>query len=166
VQVFFTFGKEAKVNLYIRFAERRIDEIEALDDTARNIPAYALNRMNAETDRAIALANQNGSFSNETITRLVRLTNAQRLMLVRLVERASLEVKLILREALRRAVDAYDQAVLLRQRIQQQLNLNVITAPNKPPPVESEFVTKSVYRMSWSAGDINKARYLNTWWLQ
>ena len=166
VQEFFTFGREAKANLYIRFAERRIDEIEALADRARNIPAYVLSRMNAETDRAIALTNQNGSFDNETISRLVRLTDTQRITLVILVERASLEVKLILREALRRAVAAYDQAVLIRERIQQQLNLNITTVTDKPLPVDSKSVTRSVYRMSWSVGDIGRARYINAWWLQ
>jgi hypothetical protein len=165
VQVFFTFGKEAKANLYIRFAERRIAEIEALADGERNIPAFVLSRMNAETDRAIALANQNGSFNNETIARLVRLTTTQRMILVILVGRASLEIKLIIREALRRAVDAYDQAVLLRERIQQQLNLEMTPALNKPLTIESESVTKPGYQLIWNAGDIGKARYLNAWWL-
>ncbi|MGB2583848.1 MAG: DUF5667 domain-containing protein, partial [Dehalococcoidia bacterium] len=140
VQAFFTFGKEAKANLCMRFAERRIVEIEALAERERNIPESVLSVMNAETDRAIALANQNGSFNKETIARLIRLTAAQKMMLARMGEVASLEVKLRFQEALRRAVDAYGRAVVLRDRIHKWQNMEVVPAPNESLPLEDEVM--------------------------
>lgn len=148
VQAFFTFGKEAKANLYMRFAERRIVEIEALAERERNIPESVLSVMNAETDRAIALANQNGSFNKETIARLIRLTNAQKMMLARMGEGASLEVKLRFQEALRRAVDAYGRAVVLRERIHKWQNMEIAPAPNEPLPVEDEVMIQTGYWLS------------------
>ena len=148
VQAFFTFGKEAKANLYMRFAERRIVEIEALAERARNIPESVLSVMNAETDRAIALANKNGSFNKETIARLVRLTTAQKMMLARMGEGASLEVKLRFQEALRRAVDAYGRAVVLRERIHKWQNMEIAPAPNESLPVEDEVMIQPGYRLS------------------
>ena len=148
VQAFFTFGKEAKANLYMRFAERRIVEIEALAERARNIPESVLSVMNAETDRAIALANQNGSFNKETIARLIRLTTAQKMMLARMGEAASLEVKLRFQEALRRAVDAYGRAVVLRERIHKWQNMEIAPAPNESLPVEDEVMIQPGYRLS------------------
>jgi len=148
VQAFFTFGKEAKANLYMRFAERRIVEIEALAERARNIPESVLSVMNAETDRAIALANKNGSFNKETIARLVRLTAAQKMMLARMGEVASLEVKLRFQEALRRAVDAYGRAVVLRERIHKWQNMEIAPAPNESLPVEDEVMIQPGYRLS------------------
>lgn len=148
VQAFFTFGKEAKANLYMRFAERRIVEIEALAERARNIPESVLSVMNAETDRAIALANQNGSFNKETIARLIRLTTDQKMMLARMGEGASLEVKLRFQEALRRAVDAYGRAVVLRERIHKWQNMEIAPAPNESLPVEDEVMIQPGYRLS------------------
>jgi hypothetical protein len=148
VQAFFTFGKEAKANLYMRFAERRIVEIEALAERERNIPESVLSVMNAETDQAIALANQNGSFNKETIVRLVRLTTAQKMVLTRMGERASLEVKLRFQEALRRAVDAYSRAVVLRERIHKWQNMEIAPAPNEPLPVEDEVMIQTGYWLS------------------
>jgi hypothetical protein len=148
VQAFFTFGKEAKANLYMRFAERRIVEIEALAERERNIPESVLSVMNAETDQAIALANQNGSFNKETIVRLVRLTTAQKMVLARMGERASLEVKLRFQEALRRAVDAYSRAVVLRERIHKWQNMEIAPAPNEPLPVEDEVMIQTGYWLS------------------
>jgi hypothetical protein len=148
VQAFFTFGKEAKANLYMRFAERRIVEIEALAERERNIPESVLSVMNAETDRAIALANQNGSFNKETIARLVRLTTAQKMVLARMGERASFEVKLRFQEALRRAVDAYGRAVVLRERIHKWQNMEIAPAPNEPLPVEDEVMIQTGYWLS------------------
>ena len=148
VQAFFTFGKEAKANLYMRFAERRIVEIEALAERERNIPESVLSVMNAETDRAIALANKNGSFNKETIARLVRLTTAQKMMLARMGEGASLEVKLRFQEALRRAVDAYGRAVVLRERIHKWQNMEIAPAPNESLPVEDEVMIQPGYRLS------------------
>ncbi|MGB2855120.1 MAG: DUF5667 domain-containing protein [Dehalococcoidia bacterium] len=148
VQAFFTFGKEAKANLCMRFAERRIVEIEALAERERNIPESVLSVMNAETDRAIALANQNGSFNKETIARLVRLTTAQKMMLARMGEGASLEVKLRFQEALRRAVDAYGRAVVLRERIHKWQNMEIAPAPNESLPVEDKVMIQPGYRLS------------------
>ena len=148
VQAFFTFGKEAKANLYMRFAERRIVEIEALAERERNIPESVLSVMSAETDRAIALANQNGSFNKETIARLIRLTTAQKMMLARMGEVASLEVKLRFQEALRRAVDAYGRAVVLRERIHKWQNMEIAPAPNESLPVEDEVMIQPGYRLS------------------
>lgn len=148
VQAFFTFGKEAKANLYMRFAERRIVEIEALAERERNIPESVLSVMNAETDRAIALANQNGSFNKETIARLIRLTTAQKMMLARMGEGASLEVKLRFQEALRQAVDAYGRAVVLRERIHKWQNMEIAPAPNESLPVEDEVMIQPGYRLS------------------
>lgn len=148
VQAFFTFGKEAKANLCMRFAERRIVEIEALAERERNIPESVLSVMSAETDRAIALANQNGSFNKETIARLMRLTAAQKMMLARMGEGASLEVKLRFQEALRRAVDAYGRAVVLRERIHKWQNMEIAPAPNESLPVEDEVMIQPGYRLS------------------
>ena len=148
VQAFFTFGKEAKANLCMRFAERRIVEIEALAERERNIPESVLSVMNAETDRAIALANKNGSFNKETIARLVRLTAAQKMMLARMGEVASLEVKLRFQEALRRAVDAYGRAVVLRERIHKWQNMEIAPAPNESLPVEDKVMIQPGYRLS------------------
>ena len=148
VQAFFTFGKEAKANLHMRFAERRIVEIEALAERERSIPESVLSVMNAETDRAIALANQNGSFNKETIARLIRLTTAQKMMLARMGEGASLEVKLRFQEALRQAVDAYGRAVVLRERIHKWQNMEIAPAPNESLPVEDEVMIQPGYRLS------------------
>jgi len=148
VQAFFTFGKEAKANLCMRFAERRIVEIEALAERERNIPESVLSVMSAETDRAIELANQNGSFNKETIARLIRLTTAQKMMLARMGEVASLEVKLRFQEALRQAVDAYGRAVVLRERIHKWQNMEIAPAPNESLPVEDEVMIQPGYRLS------------------
>ena len=148
VQVFFTFGKEAKANLCMRFAERRIVEIEALAERERNIPESVLSVMSAETDRAIELANQNASFNKETIARLIRLTAAQKMMLARMGEVASLEVKLRFQEALRQAVDAYGRAVVLRERIHKWQNMEIAPAPNESLPVEDEVMIQPGYRLS------------------
>ncbi len=142
VQAFFTFGKEAKANLHITLAERRIAEIEALADRERSIPASVINTMNVETDRAIALANHDGSFSTETIAKLVRLTDEQRMMLARMVERTSLEVQLRFRLALRRAMEAYNQAVVLRERLHNMQNMEIEPSSNKPLSVENEILIK------------------------
>jgi len=148
VQAFFAFGKEAKANLYMRFAERRIVEIEALAERERNIPESVLSVMSAETDRAIELANQNGSFNKETIARLIRLTTAQKMMLARMGEVASFEVKLRFQEALRQAVDAYGRAVVLRERIHKWQNMEIAPAPNESLPVEDEVMIQPGYRLS------------------
>jgi hypothetical protein len=70
------------------------------------------------------------------------------MMLARMGEEASLEVKLRFQEALRQAVDAYGRAVVLRERIHKWQNMEIAPAPNESLPVEDEVMIQPGYRLS------------------
>jgi len=118
VQVFFTFGNEAKANLYVKFAERRVQELLALVAEQEEAPAAVLARMDDQTRRAIQLASENGSFSPEVVERLLTLTNSERNVLREMVETAPARVRLALREALVRSEMAHRQALVIWSKTQ------------------------------------------------
>ena len=59
VREFFTFSDEAKANLYIELAERRVTEVELLIESERVVTESVLNEMHTETERAIDHVEQN-----------------------------------------------------------------------------------------------------------
>jgi hypothetical protein len=117
VQAFFTFQNEAKANLYAKFAERRVEEIEALVAGQRNIPEMVLTRMKTDTQRALDLATENGSFKSEVVVRIVRLTDDQKVLLQRIWVNASPEVKKRFKDALDRSVEANQRAIDIEKRM-------------------------------------------------
>jgi hypothetical protein len=136
VQAFFTFGDEAKANLHMKFAERRVKEIESLAERARDIPESVLKVMGDETGRAIDLLERNESLKRELIAKLVGLTSNQKMMLARLTERVPPYTRLRLREALKRSEDAYDRAVILKGRIPNLENLRTIPSRSSYQPAK------------------------------
>jgi len=128
VQAFFTFGDEAKANLHIKFAERRVKEIESLAGKGRSIPESVLDMMREQTERAIDWVERNKSFKREMVVKLVDLTSNQKMMLVRLTDREEVppNVKLRLRKALERSEVAHDRAVILKDRLPKLENLRII----------------------------------------
>jgi hypothetical protein len=117
VQSFFTFGREAKASLYMKFAERRVAEIEKLSGRNRDVPAGVLGVMNTHTIRALDLAGENGSFKPEVIGRLVKLTADQRTVLKRIVEKAPAAVRLRLRDAMQNSEAAHQRALVISDRM-------------------------------------------------
>ena len=116
VQAFFTFGNEDKTNLYAKFAERRVEEIEDLVARQREVPNTVLTRMKSDTEKALDLATEDGSFKREVVVRLIKLTSEQKAVLQRISVTASPEVKQRLQEALDRSVEANLRAVNIEKR--------------------------------------------------
>jgi hypothetical protein len=115
VQVLFTFGDEAKANLYAKLAERRANEIGALSEDNRAVPVSALNGMNVHTERALGLAKKSSRPATELVNRLVELTDSQKELLAALIAKPSTESKAGLKKALALSQSAHRQAVGLRQ---------------------------------------------------
>ncbi|UCC60965.1 MAG: hypothetical protein JSV02_03865 [Dehalococcoidia bacterium] len=145
VQVFFTFQNEAKANLYTKFAERRVEEIEALVAGRRDIPDVVLTRMKTDTQRALDLATENGSFKSEVVVRIVRLTDDQKVLLQNVWVNASPELKERIKDALDRSVEANQRAVDIEKRMLRPQEYNQMpsikdwssTEIEKTPPNES-----------------------------
>ncbi len=136
VQAFFTFGDEAKANLHIKFAERRIKEIESLAERGRSISQSVLKVMSDETGRAIDLVERNKSLKEEMVAKLVGLTSNQEMVLVRLAEKVPPNAGLRLQEALERSKDAHDRAVILRDRLPKLENLRITPWRDSYQPAE------------------------------
>lgn len=134
VQAFFTFGDDAKANLHMKFAERRVKEIESLAEKGRDIPGSVLKVMGDETRRAMDLLERNESLKSELVAKLVGLTSNQKTMLARLTEIVPSYARLRLREALKRSEDAYDRAVILKGRIPNLENLRIIPSRSSYQP--------------------------------
>jgi Domain of unknown function (DUF5667) len=117
VQGFFTFGSEAKANLYMKLAQRRLDELKSLVERNRDIPQSLLGLMNTETDGAIELLSQNRQVGNESIARLMGLTANQKTVLAELIDRVPVKAKLKIQEALKRSEYAQGRALLLKDKI-------------------------------------------------
>ena len=121
VQAFFTFGDEARANLHIKFAERRVKEIELLAERGRNIPESVLNRMHDQTAWAIWLVDRNESLREKLAVKLETLTDSQRVVLKGVIEGVPQKAELRVREALERSLErserAYIEAVRLRDKI-------------------------------------------------
>jgi len=118
VQAFFTFGNEARANLYVKFAERRVAELGALAAEQDEVPAAVIGRMGEQTRKAIKLASENGSFSPEVVERLLAVTSSESSVLRKMVETAPARVRLALREALGRSEMAHKQALVIWSRTQ------------------------------------------------
>ncbi|MCJ7522134.1 MAG: DUF5667 domain-containing protein [Dehalococcoidia bacterium] len=144
VQTFFTFGDEDKANLYIKLAERRIDEIQKLSENQRNIPDTVLNVMSANTDIAYDLANQNVSSQGELVAKIVNLTVNQKRVLMRLIENAPVEAKIMIRNAIERSENTYDRAQTIRERLQRQEKPQISpqdVSPSQATPIPAETGT-------------------------
>jgi hypothetical protein len=133
VQAFFTFGDEAKANLYIELAERRVEEIEALAERERDITKAALGVMGDETDRAILFTSRNAWSREEVVDKLVRLTGNQKQILTNLVQSAPTEVKVRIREALDHSEDTHNQALTIKARLQEHQNYEVSPRDTETP---------------------------------
>jgi hypothetical protein len=128
VQAFFTFGNEARANLYIKYGERRVAEIEALATRGREVPESVLSGMDRHTNRALDLAAENGSFRTEVIRRLIDLTNSEWEVLSRIAETAPARVQVVLRDALQRSERANARA----------LRIGGATDPQPAPSLQGE----------------------------
>lgn len=117
MRAFFTFGDEAKANLHMKFAERRVKEIESLAEGGRDISESVLKVMHDETDWVIRLVDRNEALRKRLAVKLEDLTSNQKEVLQSLIEMAPREAEVRLREALRRSEDAYRRAVILKERI-------------------------------------------------
>ena len=117
VQTFFTLGDEAKANLHIKFAQRRIRELESLSEAKRDIPQSLLNRMRAETEGAIEILDRNEVARKRLVAKLLGLTSDQRGVLAKAIEKVPPETKVKLLPALRRSEEAHGRAVLVREKI-------------------------------------------------
>jgi hypothetical protein len=115
VQGFFTFGNEAKASFHIKLAQRRLNEIEALAGKNRTISQSLLDIMNEETERAIELIIKNKPAGKELISRLIGLTSNQKTVLAKVMEEAPPQLKLRLKEALKRSERAHGRAALLEE---------------------------------------------------
>ncbi|MFC1848291.1 DUF5667 domain-containing protein [Chloroflexota bacterium] len=138
VQTFFTFGNEARANLYAKLAERRIDEIRALAARERNIPTSVLNVMNSDTNRALDIVSENGSFKRKTVVRVVTLTSNQKEMLTEILNNASPAVRERLSNALIESIKAHDRAVGIEQRMPRPQNLKRTPSPGAQTTEEME----------------------------
>jgi len=136
VRAFFTFGDEAKANLHMEFAERRVKEIESLAEGGRDISESVLKVMHDETDWVIRLLNRNESLRKKLAVKLQSLTSNQKEVLQSLIELAPRKAEIRLREALRRAEDAYRRAVILREMIPKLEDLRIIPWRNSYQPAE------------------------------
>ncbi len=132
-RVFFTPGDRARAGLHIKFAERRIKEVEALDQVGRPIPPSVLSVMYEETDRAASMLDKeklreglvarrmadvlgrNGIRQKELAARLVNMTSNQKRVLIRMINKAPPQEKQKLQRALKRAELAYSRAKALQQ---------------------------------------------------
>jgi len=134
VRAFFTFGDEAKANLHMKFAERRVKEIESLAEGGRDISESVLKVMHDETDWVIRLADRNEALRKRLAVKLEDLTFNQKEVLQSLIETVPRKTEMILREALSRSEDAYRRAVILRERIPELENLRITPSRNSYQP--------------------------------
>ena len=128
VQGFFTFGKEAKANFYMKLGQRRLDELKLLVESNRNVPPSLLAAMNKETDGAVVILSQTIQAGNESIDRLMLLTSNQKAVLTELIEKVPPKAKMAIQQALQRCEDAHARAVLLKNRIPQMRNIPMPSA--------------------------------------
>lgn len=148
IQAFFTFGSEAKAELYLKLAERRVDEIEALAEKHQDIPESVLFVMNSDTDNALSLTDRNGSSKGDLINRIVDLTSNQMNVLARMVKDAPAEAKKVIWDAIRRAEITHNRAETIKARLIDQDNRNTNSgiaspSPEKPSPTGAESSTQS-----------------------
>ena len=134
VRAFFTFGDEAKANLHMKFAERRVKEIESLAEGGRDISESVLKVMHDETDWVIRLLDRNESLRKRLAVKLQGLTSDQKEVLRSLIETAPRKTVVRLREALRLSEDAYRRAVILREMIPKLENLRITPSRNSYQP--------------------------------
>jgi len=138
VQTFFTYGNEAKANLYAKLAERRIDEIRALAARERNIPVSVLNVLNSDTNRALDITSENGSFKKKTVARVVTLINNQKEMLSEILKNATPVIRERLRNALIESTKTHERAAGLEKRMPLHQNVKVTPSPGNPSTEETE----------------------------
>jgi len=117
VQAFFTFGDDAKANLHMKLAERRIEEINLLNERKRHIPVYVLGALQDETNHAITILNRAEEPKENLIARLVDLTSNQKTVLARVIVNAPPETQQRFREALSNSETAHGRATILRERL-------------------------------------------------
>jgi hypothetical protein len=131
VQGFFTFGREAKANFYMKLAQRRLDELKLLAESNRDIPQSLPVVMNEETEGAVELlSRQNHQAGNESIDRLTELTLKQKAVLTGLIEKASPKAKLALQQALQHCEDAHARSLILKEMNRQIERMRI---PNSSP---------------------------------
>lgn len=114
VQGFFTFGSEAKASFHMKLAQRRLNELELLTEGNRTIPQSLLNVMSKETDYAIEILGQNRPAKEELLAKLTGLTSDQSAVLREVMGKIPSQAKSKLREALKRAEQAHNRAILLK----------------------------------------------------
>jgi hypothetical protein len=115
VQGFFTFGSEAKTGHYMKLAERRLNEIEALARQNRTIPQSVLDALNQDTEQALELLIKHKPAGRGLLNRLIALTANQKSVLERVIELVPPAAKLKLREALTRSEEAHGRASMLEK---------------------------------------------------
>lgn len=115
VQGFFTFGSEAKAGHYMKLAERRLNEIEALARQDRTIPQSVLDVLNEDTEQALELLIKHKPAGKGLIIRLLAVTANQKSVLERVMEQVPPQAKLKLKEALTRSEQAHGRASLLEE---------------------------------------------------
>ena len=126
VQAFFTFGEDAKANLYMKLAERRIEEINKLAELKRNIPPSVLQAMRQETDKAVVFMDKTETPEQKLVTRLVNLTANQRIVLYKVLKDASPEIKRRLQEELDNSNISYGKATVIKNRYRKPLLQQVV----------------------------------------
>ena len=125
VQGFFTFNSEAKANIHMKLAQRRLDEIKLLVKGNRSIPQSLLAVMNTETDGAIEMLSRSKQVRGESIDRLMGLTSNQKTVLLELMEKVPSKAQWRLQEALKRSEHAHGRALLLKDMVPQMKKLQV-----------------------------------------
>ena len=117
VQGFFTFGKEAKANFYIKLGERRLDEMERLEEKNRNIPDSLLEAMNSEVERAIEILNKRDVVKEEVVSKLMNLTSNQKATLERVRANVPANARSKIEEAIERSQSSHNSAISLREMV-------------------------------------------------
>jgi hypothetical protein len=125
VQGFFTLGSEAKANLHMKLAQRRLNELKLLAESNRNIPQTLLGVMNTETNGAIEILSRDKEVGNKSIDRLMGLTSNQKTVLTELMGEVTPKAKLRLQDALKRCEDSHARALLLKDKIPQMKKMHV-----------------------------------------
>ena len=148
IQAFFTFGSDAKAELYLKLAERRVEEIEILAEKKQDIPRYVLSVMNSNTDNALSITSRDGSSKDELIIRLVNLTSNQMNVLTRVVKNAPAEAKKVIWEAIRRTEITHNKAESIKASLiendNQDANSGIASpSPERPSPTGMEPSSQS-----------------------
>jgi hypothetical protein len=151
IQGLFTFGNEAKAGFHIKLAQRRLNEIEALAGKNGAISQSLLDIMDEETERAIELIIKNKPVGKELISRLIGLTSNQKTVLSKVIEEAPTQLKLRLKEALRRSERAHGRAALLEEILPEMKKFKGMQSV--PRPEGSSFLNGGAFNSLFFGND-------------